>query len=45
MSARTSSLTQSAPGLPRPESSSRPSRAVRRASSALKQPAVLGRIV
>ena len=45
MSARTSSFTQSAPGLSWFVSSSRPRRATRKASSAVKQPAVLGRIV
>ncbi len=44
-SPRTSSFTQSLPGFPSCSSSSRPSRETRTASSALKQPAVLGRIV
>ena len=45
MSPRHSSFTQFAPGLPRFPNSSRASRAWRIASSALKQPAVFGRIV
>ena len=43
VSARTSSFTQLAPGLSSPCSNSRPSRAVRSASSAEKHPAVFGK--